>query len=289
MGRKKKRNKWSAQPRKQQNPLAQQPQQLVAPKAVRDYWNNEMTAEERELINTPIGVAQHAGIVRRLGFITATFYHLHSVQSLLFAEMENIIEKWGLYMKGVQPAINSLQKSEDSFFNVMHDLVQNHSEGIEETYTQDVDALYDRITRWEGIPKVWKPGDEQKLEGKAIMEDIIGSLKNGVLRIQEQFMEPEPKGEARTLYAIAEMGEDETSKIIKQDIAKKGIAAIQANKLARKNTDKMFILYEQVMQVQETCHMTPFKAVQKPADQDELVEIDIKPKKKGKKPKETKE
>lgn len=171
----------------------------------------------------------------------------------------------------------------------MHDLVQNHSEGIEETYTQDVDALYDRITRWEGIPKVWKPGDEQKLEGKAIMEDIIGSLKKGVLRIQEQFMEPEPKGEARTLYAIAEMGEDETSKIIKQDIAKKGIAAIQANKLARKNTDKMFILYEQVMQVQETCHMTPFKAVQKPADQDELVEIDIKPKKKGKKPKETKE
>lgn len=267
MGRKKKRNKWSAQPRKQQNPLAQQPQQLVAPKAVRDYWNNEMTAEERELINTPIGVAQHAGIVRRLGFITATFYHLHSVQSLLFAEMENIIEKWGLYMKGVQPAINSLQKSEDSFFNVMHDLVQNHSEGIEETYAQDVDALYDRITRWEGIPKVWKPGDEQKLEGKAIMEDIIGSLKKGVLRIQEQFMEPEPKGEARTLYAIAEMGEDETSKIIKQDIAKKGIAAIQANKLARKNTDKMFILYEQVMQVQETCHMTPFKAVQKPADQ----------------------
>lgn len=161
-----------------------------------------------------------------------------------------------------------------------------------ETYLvqyQDVDALYDRITRWEGIPKVWKPGDEQKLEGKAIMEDIIGSLKKGVLRIQEQFMEPEPKGEARTLYAIAEMGEDETSKIIKQDIAKKGIAAIQANKLARKNTDKMFILYEQVMQVQETCHMTPFKAVQKPADQDELVEIDIKPKKKGKKPKETKE
>jgi hypothetical protein len=104
MGRKKKRNKWSAQPRKQQNPLAQQPQQLVAPKAVRDYWNNEMTAEERELINTPIGVAQHAGIVRRLGFITATFYHLHSVQSILFAEMENIIEKWGLYMKGVQPS-----------------------------------------------------------------------------------------------------------------------------------------------------------------------------------------
>ena len=289
MGRKKKRNKWSAQPRKQQNPLAQQPQQLVAPKAVRDYWNNEMTEEERELINTPIGVAQHAGIVKRLGYITATFYHLHSVQSLLFAEMENIIEKWGLYMKGVQPAINSLQKSEDSFFNVMHDLVQNHSEGIEETYTQDVYALYDRITRWEGIPKVWKPGDEQKLEGKAIMEDIIGSLKKGVLRIQEQFMEPEPKEEARTLYAIAEMGEDETSKIIKQDIAKKGLAAIQANKLARKNTDKMFILYEQVMQVQETCRMTPFKAVQKPADQDELVEIDIKPKKKGEKPKETKE
>lgn len=288
MGKNKKRNKWSNQPRKQQNPLAQQ-QQMVAPKTCRDYWANNLTEEEQQIFNTPMAVAQHAGVVQRLGYLTATFYHLHSVQSLLFAEIENIIEKWGLYMKGVQPAINSMQKSEDSFFNVMHDLVQNHSEGIEETYTQDVDALYDRITRWEGIPKVWKPGDEQKLEGKAIMEDIIGSLKKGVLRIQEQFMKPEPKEEARTLYAIAEMGEDETSKIIKQDIAKKGLAAIQANKLARKNTDKMFILYEQVMQVQETCHMTPFKAVQKPADQDELVEIDIKPKKKGKKPKETKE
>lgn len=286
MGRKKKRNKWSAQPRKQQNPLAQQPQQLVAPKAVRDYWNNEMTAEERELINTPIGVAQHAGIVRRLGFITATFYHLHSVQSLLFAEMENIIEKWGLYMKGVQPAINSLQKSEDSFFNVMHDLVQNHSEGIEETYTQDVDALFDRITRWEGIPKVWKPGDEQKLEGRARMDDIIGSLKQGVLKLKEQDMEPEPKEEARIFYAIAEMNEDETSTIIEQDIANKGMAAIKARNLAKKNPDKMYVLFEQRMQVQETCHMTPFKAVQKPADQDEVVNVKIEPMKKGKKPKE---
>ena len=288
MGRKKKRNKWSNQPRKQQNPLAQQ-QQMVAPKTCRDYWANNLTEEEQQIFNTPIAVAQHAGVVQRLGYLTATFYHLHSVESLIFGEMQNIIEKWGLYMKGVQPAINSLQKSEDSFFKVMHDLVQNHSEGIAETYTKDVDALYDRITRWEGIPKVWKPGDEQKLEGKAIMEDIIGSLKKGVLKIQEQFMEPEPKEKARTLYAIAEMDEDETSKLIKQDIAKKGLAAIQANKLARKNTDKMYILYEQVMQVQDTCHMTPFKAVQKPADQDELVEIDIKPKKKGKKPKETKE
>jgi hypothetical protein len=40
------------------------------------------------------------------------------------------------------------------------------------------------------------------------------------------------------------------------------------------------------MQVQETCHMTPFKAVQKPADQDEVVNVKIEPMKKGKKPKE---
>lgn len=287
MGKKRKRNKWDAQPRKQQNPLAQQ-QQMVAPKAVRDYWNTELTQEEREIIKTPIDVARHAGIDKRLGYLLATFYHIHSVQSLIFGEMENHIEKWGLLIKGVQPAINSLQNSEDKFFKTMQELVE-HSEGIQETYTQDVDALYDRLTRWEGIPKVWKPGDEQKLDGKGRMADVLCSLKSGVLRLQEQYMEPDPKEEARILYAIAEMNDDETSTIIKQDITKKGLAAIQANKLARKNPDKMYVLFKQVMQLQDTCHMIPFKAVQKPADQEELVEIDIKPKEKGKKPKEKKE
>ena len=258
MGKKKKRNRWNSQPRKQENPLAQQ-QKMVA---------------------------QHAGVVQRLGYLTATFYHLHSVESLIFGEMQNIVEDWGLLIKGVQPVINSLQISEDKFFNVMHDLVKNQSTGIKETYTQDVDALFDRITRWEGIPKVWKPGDEQKLEGRARMDDIIGSLKQGILKLKEQDMEPEPKEEARIFYAIAEMNEDETSTIIVQDIANKGMAAIKARNLAKKNPDKMYVLFEQRMQVQETCHMTPFKAVQKPADQDEVVNVKIEPMKKGKKQKE---
>ena len=288
MGKNKKRNRWNSQPRKQENPLAQQ-QKMVAPKAVRDYWANNLTPYEQEIFNTPIAVAQQAGVMKRLGYLTAAFLHIHSVQSLLFGEMQNIVEDWGLLIKGVQPVINSLLISEDKFFNVMHDLVKNQSTGIKETYTQDVDALFDRITRWEGIPKVWKPGDDQKLEGRSRMDDIIGSLKSGTLKLKEQDMEPEPISEASTLYAIAEMNEDETSTIVKQDIAKKGLAVIQANKLARKNTNKMYVLFEQRQQAQKTCHMTPFKAVQKPANQDELVEIDIKPKKKGKKPKETKE
>lgn len=278
MGKNKKRNKWNNQPRKQQNPLAQA-QQMVAPRTCRDYWANELTEEEQQIFNTPIAVARHAGVVQRLGYLTATFYHLHSVQSLLFGEMQNIVEDWGLLIKGVQPVINSLQISEEKFFKVMYDLVQNQNQGIKETYTQDVDALYDRITRWEGIPKTWKPGDEQKLEGRSRMDDIIGSLKSGTLKLKEQDMEPEPISEASTLYAIAEMNEDETSTIVKQDIAKKGLAVIQANKLARKNINKMYVLFEQRQQAQKTCHMTPIKAVQMPAwDKAELVEINITPK-----------
>ena len=287
MGKNKKRNKWNNQPRKQQNPLAQA-QQMVAPRTCRDYWANELTEEEQQIFNTPMAVAQHAGVVQRLGYLTATFYHLHSVRNLIFGEMQNIVEDWGLLIKGVQPVINSLQQSEDKFFKVMHDLVETQSKGIKETYLQDVDALFDRIYRWEGIPKAWKPGDDQKLEGRARMDDIIGSLKEGTLKLKEQDMEPEPIAEASTLYAIAEMNEGETSTIVKQDIAKKGLAAIQANKLARKNINKMYILFEQRQQAQMTCHMTPFKAVQMPAgDKAELVEIDIKPK--GKKPKEKKQ
>ena len=96
--------------------------------------------------------------------------------------------------------------------------------------------------------------------------------------------------EASTLYAIAEMNEDETSTIVKQDIAKKGLAVIQANKMARKNINKMYVLFEQRQQAQKTCHMTPIKAVQMPAgDKAELVEINITPKPNGKKPKEEKQ
>lgn len=122
------------------------------------------------------------------------------------------------------------------------------------------------------------------------MDDVIGSLKEGTLKLKEQDMEPEPIAEVSTLYAIAEMNEDETSTIIKQDITKKGLAAIQANKLAKKNTNKMYVLFEQRMQAQMTCHMIPFKAVQMPAgNKAELVEINITPKTNGKKPKEKKQ
>lgn len=135
MGKNKKRNRWNSQPRKQENPLAQQ-QKMVAPKAVRDYWANNLTPDEQQIFNTPIAVAQQAGVMQRLGYLTAAFLHIHSVQSLLFGEMQNIVEDWGLLIKGVQPVINSLLNSEDKFFNVMHDLVKNQSTGIKETYTQ---------------------------------------------------------------------------------------------------------------------------------------------------------
>lgn len=56
MRKKKKRNRWNSQPRKQENPLAHQ-QKMVAPKAVRDYWENNLTPDEQEIFNTPIAVA----------------------------------------------------------------------------------------------------------------------------------------------------------------------------------------------------------------------------------------
>lgn len=283
MGKNKKHNKWNNQPRKQSTPTVIDPTRLMASKTAYGYWLNNLTEEERQNIKTPIAVAQRAGVVNRLGYLTATFYHLHSVQSLIFGEMQNIVEDWGLLMKGVQPVINSLQNSEDKFFNTMRDLVERNCEGIKETYMEDVDALFDRITRWEGIPKSWKPGDPQKLEGQARMDDIIGSIKNGMLKMREQNLEPEPKEEARIFYTVGEMTENEMSAVVKQDITKKGLAVITAKRLAKKNPGKMFVVFEQRMQLQDTCHMKPFKAVQMPeyskdtTKQSELVEIDITP------------
>ena len=74
MGKNKKRNRWNSQPRKQENPLSQQ-QKMVAPKAVRDYWANNLTPYEQEIFNTPIAVAQHAGVMKRLGYLTPTCTH----------------------------------------------------------------------------------------------------------------------------------------------------------------------------------------------------------------------
>ena len=99
MGKNKKRNRWNSQPRKQENPLAQQ-QKMVAPKAVRDYWANNLTPDEQQIFNTPIAVAQQAGVMQRLGYLTAAFLHIHSVQSLLFGEMQNIVEDWGIAHQG---------------------------------------------------------------------------------------------------------------------------------------------------------------------------------------------
>lgn len=278
MGKNKKNNRWNNQPRKQQNPLTQRPIRISAPKAVCEYWANELTEEERQVINTPMQVANHAGVLRRLGYLTATFYHIHNVQSLIFGNMQNLLEKWGLLLKGVRPAINSLQYSEDNFFKVMQELVDKYSEGIKDSYCEDVDALYDRVTRWEGIPKVWEPGDKLRLDEDTKMDGIIGDLKDGKLKLKEQDLLPEQTGDATKSYAIVEMNENEMGTIVRQDIPRKGLAAIQANKLARKNKGKMYVIFEQKKQAQLACHITPIKAVQMPQnDQGELVEIFIAP------------
>lgn len=289
MGKNKRRNKWAAQPRKQQNPLAQQQQQFAAPRKCREYWQNKLTEEERKIFSTPMAVVQHAGVSERLGSLLAAFYRLHSVQSLLFGEVQNIVEDWGLLLKGVQPAINGLLQSEDKFFDVMRKLVNTDRDGARENYTHDVDALFDRITRWEGIPKTWEPGDSPMLDGSGRIGDVVRSVRGGTLNLREQDMEPEPLEEATVMYAIAEMNEQEESTIIRQDIARKGLAAAQMNRLARKNRDRMYVLFEQREQKQTACHMTPVKVAQMPpGDEAELVEIDIRPKQKGEKPKERK-
>lgn len=281
MGKNKKRNRWSNQPRKQQIVPESTYTTLSAPRVCKNYWATALTDEERQIYNSPIAVAQHAGVFQRLSLLITTFYKVHSVQSLLFGEMQSIVENWGVMIKGIQPTINSLQNSEDKFIDVMHDLIKHYGKSDYSTkvYAQDVDALFTRIMIWMGISKEWKPGLQEE-EENMMENEIANSLKDGTLRLKGcNTMEPEPKSEARILYTIAEMNADgDTGTIIKQDITKKGLATIQANKLAKKNTGKMYIIYEQRMQVLDTCHMTPFKAVQMPAgDNAELVEIDIIP------------
>ena len=63
-----------------------------------------------------------------------------------------------------------------------------------------------------------------------------------------------------------------------------GSTWINAWNLAKKNPDKMYVLFEQRMQVQETCHHS--RQYRSQPNQDEVVNVKIEPMKKGKKPKE---
>lgn len=276
MGKNKRRAGRKVQAQMRQQPVtAAMPHRLPAPATVREYYNS-MSAEEQKEAHTVIDVARHAGVVTRLENLLKVFFLAHNVQSLLWGEMEKLTDTWGLTaVKGVRPAINSLQRSEDVFFRTISSLFM----GGVPPYASSVDNLYDRVMRWAALPKAWKPGDCQRLEGEAMVEDIAASLKDGRLQLKEQDLKPEPKGECRTLYAIAEGDGSEGATVVRHDIVNKGLAVAQAKSMARKSPDRIFVAYEQRTQLVETCHMTPFKAVRQPVETgSDMVVVDVRPK-----------
>ena len=224
-------------------------------------------------------VAKMAGVDKRIGLLISAYYHIHNVQQMLTGEICNWLDGFNLWIKGVRPAMNDLERSETKFFEAMRTIIDPTKGASYDEFRTDCDNLYAKLMHWEGIPKHWEPGEPLKLkhpserpkkEGTLVVDSGHEELVVGTVTLP-----PEVK-ETRTAYCVSKLNNDETADIVKADIKNKGLAAATANRLARKDPGKMYIIYEQTIETQEVATLHPVKAAQIARSTEELVEIDVK-------------
>lgn len=242
----------------------QEPTKVVVPmmfqstKTIKAYLATLPEEERAKLqMGTTIDVATHAGATERLGLLIQTFYHIHSVQTLLQADIEIMLDNWGLWLKGFRPALTNLQQADDKFIRTMTELFnRGKSEGEkaanDEYYTRDVDSLFKKLMRWEAIPTTWKPGEAQKTNlikngaeaGKdetLVVEDKYEWCRIGAIDVPDQ-TNPEP------VYCVGKMMDDETVQMSSTRFKTISSARGTATKWAKSEPGKVFIIYRRTNQ-----------------------------------------
>lgn len=259
--------------------LLQQPQ-LALPAKAKEFMQSLPDEVKQEWKPASVyEVAQMAKVDKRVGLLLSAYYHIHSVQGLLTGEICNWLDGFNLWIKGVRPAMNDVERAEDRFFEAMGKIIDPTKGCTQDEYRTDCDRLYEKLMHWEGIPKHWKPGEPLHLERPSMRPRKEGTIVvdsgHEELVVGTVTLPPEVK-ETRTAYCVSRLNNDETANVVKSDIKNKGLAAAAANRLAKKDPGHMYVIYEQTIETQEVATLRPIKAAQTPSDGGELVEVDIK-------------
>lgn len=229
-----------------------------ATQTVKDFLAT-LPEEERSKLRTNLEIADRAEATRRIGYLAQTFYHIHSVQSLLQADLEILLDNWGLWLKGFRPALTSLQQAEDKFYRVMREIFNQGGEGdvTDEYYRRDVDSLFKKLMRWEALPVTWKPGDELKTnlikagEEKGGDETLVIEDKYEWCRIGAIDTNAVPndyRSDLPEVYTVGQMEDNETVKMSAKPYRTFATAKSVATKYANSNRGKVYIIYKRTNQ-----------------------------------------
>lgn len=256
-----------------------QTQQLALPEKAKEFM--ESLSEEEKANWKPaslLEVAKKAEVDKRIGSLITVFYHIHSIQAFLTGEISNWLDGFNLWIKGVRPAMNDVEKAEDKFFEAMSTLIDPNKNRTHEDYMHDVDTLHEKIMHWEGLPIHWKIGDplQRKPISQRELEEgsIVVDSGHEEMLVSTVTLPPETKDE-QTAYAVSRLNADETADIIKSGYKTEAAATRSANKFAKEDAGHMYVVYQQTIRTQEVATLRPIKAAQKPKHGGDVVHVDI--------------
>ena len=225
---------------------------LMATKTMKDYLASIPTEEADQLkaAADTLAVARHSGADKRVGYLLSAYHHITSIQALLQADIEILLDNWSLYLKGIRPALTSVQQSNDKFFTAMRGLFGSNDEEAkkrDDYYRRDVDSLFAKFMRWEGLPQTWRPGQSQRTENVKAGEDE----KEETLIIENDYEwakvcainTPDPNT-PNECFCVAKMNDNETVSMSEKPYKTISAARAAATIKAKAEQGETFIIYK---------------------------------------------
>lgn len=219
---------------------------------------------------TNMDIAIKAGAADRISELLSFFYVIKGTQSMLTAEIETLMDDFGLWIKGVRPAMNDVLKSEDKFFNTMRECLDRGDDpkGCHEQYMRDFDSFFDKAMHWMRLPKQWHPGEPTKLP-EVTDEQKAEAAENGQLFVDTGWemmnvctihLPAETKKEWTT-YSISKLFHDETAEVVKGCIKTLLGAKRIAMKLHREHPKETYVIYKTLNTNQAKATLVPVVTV----------------------------
>lgn len=235
---------------------------------LRDYYTKHPGDAWRPATN--MDIAEKAGVPDRISTLISSFYIFCGVQNMLSGEIESLMDDFGLWIKGIRPALNHLIQAQEEFYKAMNYHLDNGDdvEGAHQQYMRDFDSFYDKAMRWMRIPKQWHPGEEPKLP-EITEKDRAKAVKKGRLIVDTGWEEmkitpvelPDKiKREWKTYY-ISKLLRDETAEVVKSGIHTLLGAKRIAMELQRNDPNETYVIYEAHNKRQDTATLEPKIAV----------------------------